>query len=244
MQVKLKEFFYISNLITFSRIVLIVPIVYLITLDNTDNNLYIMGLCVIAALTDILDGYVSRKLNLVTELGIVFDPIADKIAMAIILIALVVYQKFHISLVLLLMYRDLLIVLIGWVVVRKIEKPIMANMWGKINTILITFLVILFLLEFFNIFYMIILYACYLSILISGISYARIAEKTLLLSKAGKYLYRISLLIITLIVVYFAFQVEMVFQHENNPESKTFRVNNNQTDTTLGIHLENGREPL
>ena len=120
----------------------------------------------------------------------------------------------------------------------------MANMWGKINTILITFLVILFLLEFFNIFYLIILYACYLSILISGVSYARIAEKALLLSKTGKYLYRTSLLIITLIVVYFAIQIEMVFHPDNNSGSRTYRVEINQTETTLGIHLEQGSESL
>jgi CDP-diacylglycerol--glycerol-3-phosphate 3-phosphatidyltransferase len=244
MQVKFKEFFYISNLISLSRIVLIVPIVYLITLNVTTYNLWILGLCVIAALTDILDGYISRKLNMVTELGIVLDPLADKVAMAVILIALVIYQKFHISLVILLMYRDLLIVLIGWLVVKKIDKPIMANMWGKINTILITFLVILFLLDFFNIFYLIILYACYLSILISGISYARIAEKVLFLSKPVKYLYWISLLVITVIVVYFAFQVERVFSPENNSESATYRVNNYQDEISTEIHLETGSGSL
>ena len=150
MQYKFKEFFYISNLLSLSRIIFIFPIVYLITLDTNEYNLLIVGLIFIAALTDILDGYVSRKLNIVTELGIVLDPIADKITMAVILIALVIFRDFHISLVILLMYRDLLIVIIGWFVVKKVEKPIMANMWGKINTILITVLGLLFLLEFYR----------------------------------------------------------------------------------------------
>ena len=64
----------------------------------------------------------------------------------------------------------------------------MANMWGKINTSLITILALLFLLEFYNYFYTFILYACYLSILISGISYARVADKALFASKTGKNL--------------------------------------------------------
>ena len=95
MQYKFKEFFYISNLLSLSRIVLVFPIVYLITLDSSEYNLLILGLIFIAALTDILDGYFSRKLNIVTDLGIVLDPIADKIAMAFILFALVVFQDFH-----------------------------------------------------------------------------------------------------------------------------------------------------
>jgi len=208
MQYKFKEFFYISNLLSLSRIIFIFPIVYLITLDTNEYNLLIVGLIFIAALTDILDGYVSRKLNIVTELGIVLDPIADKITMAVILIALVIFRDFHISLVILLMYRDLLIVIIGWFVVKKVEKPIMANMWGKINTILITVLVLLFLLEFYNYFYTFILYACYLSILISGISYARVAEKALFASKTGKYIYRISFILLTILVFYLVLQID------------------------------------
>jgi cardiolipin synthase len=208
MQYKFKEFFYISNLLSLSRIVLVVPIVYLLTLDSSEYNLLIIGLIFIAALTDILDGFLSRKLNIVTELGIVLDPIADKITMAVILFALVIFRDFYISLVILLMYRDLLIVIMGWFVVKKIEKPIMANMWGKINTSLITILALLFLLEFYNYFYTFILYACYLSILISGISYARVADKALFASKTGKNLYRISLFLLTILVLYFVLQID------------------------------------
>ena len=242
MQVKFKEFFYISNMISLSRIILIIPIVYLIILDNAEYNLLILALCVIAALTDILDGYISRKLNMVTELGIVLDPIADKIAMAIILFALVIFRGFHISLVILLMYRDLLIVLIGWFVVKKVEKPIMANMWGKINTSLITILVLLFILEFFNPLYKIVLYACYLSILISGISYARIAEKTLFTSRKDLYLYRISLFILTVFVVIFAFQLDKHIYPGDRQETDRYQVLYLKTSADISLYVDKGSE--
>lgn len=240
MQVKFKEFFYISNLITVSRIILIIPIVYLIILDSSQYKMLIFGLCVIAALTDILDGYISRKLNMVTELGIVLDPIADKIAMAIILLALVIFRGFHISLVVLLMYRDLLIVMIGWFVVKRVEKPIMANMWGKINTSLITILVLLFILEFYNYFYTFVLYACYLSILISGISYARIAEKVLFSTRTIKYIYRVSLLILTIIVVFFAFQLEKYIYPGYQRDADSYQVlhDDEELESTLVPDVE------
>ena len=244
MQVKFKEFFYISNLISLSRIILMVPIVYLITLDTSEYNMLILGICVIAALTDILDGYVSRKLNMVTDLGIVLDPIADKIAMGFILLALVVFRGFHISLVILLMYRDLLIVLIGWLVVKKVDKPIMANVWGKINTSLITILVLLFILEFFNYFYTFILYACYLSILISGISYTRIAEKALFTSPTRKYIFRVSLFIVTVIVVFFAFQLDKYIYPGYRQEPDSYRVMQLQGEISSNVHPGKGSESL
>lgn len=208
MQYKTREFFYISNLLSLSRIFLIFPIIYLIALDSPDYRWVILGLIFIAALTDIFDGYASRKLNIVTDLGIVLDPIADKITMAAILLALVIYQNFHISLVILLVYRDLLIIIIGWIVVKKVEKPIMANIWGKINTSLITVLVLLFLLQVTNYFYTFVLYACYLCILISGFSYARIAEEALFVSKRGLYIYRISLLLLTGFIIFLVLQID------------------------------------
>lgn len=237
MQVKFKEFFYITNLITISRILLIIPIVYLIILDRPQYNLLIFSLCVIAALTDILDGYVSRKLNMITELGIVLDPIADKIVMAVILLALVIFRGFHISLVILLMYRDIMIVLIGWFVVKKVEKPIMANMWGKINTSLITILALFFILEFYNYLYSFVLYASYLSILISGISYARIAEKALFTSKTGKYLYRISLVVVTIIIVFYAFQLERYIYPGYRQQPGRYHVRHHQGKTAQSVLL-------
>ncbi len=46
------------------------------------------ALCVFAAATDMLDGYLARKLNQVTEVGKIIDPLADKAAMAVIVVKL------------------------------------------------------------------------------------------------------------------------------------------------------------
>jgi phosphatidylglycerophosphate synthase len=60
-------------------------------LDNYESQSvrYItFALCVFAAATDMLDGYLARKLNQVTEVGKIIDPLADKAAMAVVVIKL------------------------------------------------------------------------------------------------------------------------------------------------------------
>jgi phosphatidylglycerophosphate synthase len=142
------------------------------------------------------------------------------------------------------MYRDILIVIIGALVVKKIDKPIMANIWGKLNTTLIAILVILFLLQFFNYFYIFILIACYLSILISGISYARIAEKALIESKTGILFYRAGLVILTIIVTFFAFQVDKNIYPGFRQGHETYHVHNLRQETVISLDIDQGRRCL
>ena len=73
------EYKNLPNHLTFIRIILAVSIIYFITL-NTPNSLIIAFIIfIIASLTDYLDGYIARKYNLITNLGKILDPIADKL---------------------------------------------------------------------------------------------------------------------------------------------------------------------
>jgi len=205
MQIKTKEFFYISNLLSISRILLIIPIVWLLSTCDKNYNVTIILLTIIAAITDFLDGYLSRKLNIVTELGIILDPIADKVAMAAILLALIFYREFPVSLVVFLLYRDLLIILIGVIVVKQVEKPIMANFWGKLNSFLFTLLVLVFLFDVRNYLFTILFFVCFLSVIISGISYAKIGERILCGNKTKKIIYWLFLVVLTSGIAYFSY---------------------------------------
>jgi CDP-diacylglycerol--glycerol-3-phosphate 3-phosphatidyltransferase len=75
----------LPTLLTCSRIIIILPFV-LITPGNPFLGAVIFG---IAALTDYLDGYFARKRKQVTKLGILLDPIADKLLVIAALILLV-----------------------------------------------------------------------------------------------------------------------------------------------------------
>jgi len=74
------------NLITVSRIVLGAIIFVLLT--RTEMYWYAFILFFIASITDYFDGYLARKYNLVSQLGEILDPIADKILIVFLLFAL------------------------------------------------------------------------------------------------------------------------------------------------------------
>lgn len=202
MQIKLKEFFYISNLLSISRIFLAIPMAYLIKINTYSGNQILIILAIICILTDIFDGYFSRKLNQVTYLGTILDPLADKLGIAVVLIWLILYRDFPYPLVIFLLYRDLMIVTIGGFTVKKNDSPVMANFWGKLNTVIIAFTVVLFFLNVKNIVFTISLISSYIIIFISGLSYFLIADKLLFQKKIYKYLFRLLILLITIIVVY------------------------------------------
>lgn len=69
----------LPNTITLSRLFLTAGFVAFIASDTTWGHLTALILFVVAAATDFLDGYLARKLNLVTPLGKLLDPLADKI---------------------------------------------------------------------------------------------------------------------------------------------------------------------
>ena len=74
------------NLITVSRMVLGAIIFVLLT--RTEMYWYAFVLFFIASITDYFDGYLARKYNLVSQLGEILDPIADKILIVFLLFAI------------------------------------------------------------------------------------------------------------------------------------------------------------
>ena len=76
---KKKEIFNLPNTITLLRIS-VMPVLFLLLLSpGRTLSLIIAALFILAALTDLLDGYIARKYGIVTKMGKLLDPIADKI---------------------------------------------------------------------------------------------------------------------------------------------------------------------
>jgi len=208
MDVKFREFLYLSNLLSISRILFTIPICYLIQLNTPEGNVWLLVVALIAGFTDYLDGYFSRRYNQITELGIVLDPIADKISMAGIMIYLILYRDFPLSLTVLLIYRDLLITIGGSMVIRKLGKPIMANMLGKVNTCIISFAGILNMAGIVNWLYQGALLFSYGSIIISAIIYYRMGEKLLIKKPMHRWFWRITLILLSSLVMWISFKFE------------------------------------
>jgi CDP-diacylglycerol--glycerol-3-phosphate 3-phosphatidyltransferase len=84
-----REIWNIANALTLLRIFL-VPFLVVVLLTKFDGREYVgLAIFLLAALTDLLDGYFARRFGKVTRLGILLDPIADKLLISSALISLV-----------------------------------------------------------------------------------------------------------------------------------------------------------
>lgn len=134
-----KEIFTIPNILTYIRL-LCVPVFIWLMLDSSigNFNVYIaFGIFVFASVTDVLDGYIARKYNMVSDIGKVTDPLADKLLQVSTMICLAIIGQLHYAFVLVLLLKELYMVL-GGVVILKVFKSnytIEANKWGKIATL-------------------------------------------------------------------------------------------------------------
>lgn len=96
----------LPNAITLLRIG-ILPVLFLILLEPGEAmSLAIAILFILAALTDLLDGYVARRYNIVTRMGKLLDPIADKIIMSAALVLLIPVGRAPAWIVALMVMRD------------------------------------------------------------------------------------------------------------------------------------------
>ena len=96
----------LPNAITMLRIG-ILPVLFLILLEPGEGlSLTIAILFILAALTDLLDGYVARRYNIVTRMGKLLDPIADKIIMSAALVLLIPVGRAPAWVVALMIMRD------------------------------------------------------------------------------------------------------------------------------------------
>lgn len=121
--------------ITVSRL-LGVPIVLILLRHPTSTQAWIaVGVFVLAASTDWVDGYLARRLDQVTELGKFLDPLVDKLLVLAPLLALIELGKVPAWGVFIILARELTIA--GWRVSSSFQTQAVpgANLWGKAKTV-------------------------------------------------------------------------------------------------------------
>lgn len=143
-----KKIFTIPNIISFVRILLIVP--FVIFYINGDYLLAGVILAV-SGLSDMFDGMIARKFNQITDLGKVLDPIADKLTLILVIICLGTTVPQIIPLVAVLILKEVLMLLGGANLVKKRIKPPSAKWYGKVATVVFYIsMVTIVMLEIFN----------------------------------------------------------------------------------------------
>ena len=122
----------IPNVISFLRIGLIPVFVVLIVDPDTTRGGLVLFVVVLA--TDWIDGALARATGQVSDLGKVLDPVADRLAIAAGLIALVVADAFPLWAALLILVRDAAVLIAGLVLLWKRRARIEVRYLGKVAT--------------------------------------------------------------------------------------------------------------
>lgn len=129
-----KEILYISNLLSLSRFLLVAVTAWFLLEEN-----YLLGclLIVVIWISDLLDGYLARKRNEVSEIGKIIDPIADKTAIAGIAIIMLIQGLIPFWFVIITFSRDALILLGGLYLNAKKNIVLQSNVMGKLAVFII-----------------------------------------------------------------------------------------------------------
>ena len=139
--------FNLANFLSIIRVILAIPFIFILeehSLTNSSDTAFkVFVMLFFIVLSDLLDGYVARKMNVVSNFGKLLDPIADKICLVIVMVFLVLNQGLPFLLFfLLLSIRDVYIIIIGLYLIHVQNTVFQANKSGKyfmaITTLMMT----------------------------------------------------------------------------------------------------------
>jgi cardiolipin synthase len=145
-QLNVRDFIYVCNILSLVRIGLVPLIVFSII---RHHHLMTLVTGSLAILSDILDGYFARRLNQQSDLGKILDPIADKLVIGVVILALVLSNpKFPLWALGIVITRDLLIVFGNIVMFRRKRIITKSNRWGKGTTFVLSTALMLYVFNF------------------------------------------------------------------------------------------------
>ena len=118
-KINFNEIFQIQNLMSLLRILLTPFIGYFLWVNTDHATLLTVVLLVIAGASDYFDGYLARKLNRLTSLGLILDPLADKIFATILIIELIFLRNFPVWLAGIIFLRDIIILFGAFIMMKQ-----------------------------------------------------------------------------------------------------------------------------
>lgn len=141
-----KKILTIPNLLSLFRLCLI-PVIVWLYISKEDYLLTLLVLT-LSGLTDIVDGIVARKCNMISDFGKVFDPIADKLTQTATLLCLVTRFKYMIVPLVLLIVKEVCTGITGLISIKK-TKTVKGAVWhGKLTTVCLYLLMAVHLIWF------------------------------------------------------------------------------------------------
>jgi CDP-diacylglycerol--glycerol-3-phosphate 3-phosphatidyltransferase len=139
----------LPNKLTVARVILIPFFVFFLLFDpsNTTFKWVALAIFIIASLTDMLDGKIARKYNLITDFGKFMDPLADKLLVCSAMIGLIELGRIPAWIVIIIIAREF--VISGFrLIAADNGRVIAASYWGKFKTTFQMIMVILMIANF------------------------------------------------------------------------------------------------
>lgn len=99
----------LPNILTLIRILMVPFLLIFMLVDSIQNFIIALIIFSIASFTDFLDGYIARKHNLITKLGKLIDPLADKILTISAFVALTYLKLINPWIVIAIISRELIV---------------------------------------------------------------------------------------------------------------------------------------
>lgn len=120
---------HIPNILSVIRILLV--FVFVFVLFVLDSPLWAIIIFLTAGATDVVDGYLARRFNWITNLGKILDPFADKLMQCTVLVCFCIKGIIPIWFVIPFFLKEGATLLIGWIVIRRRSVVVVSKWYGK-----------------------------------------------------------------------------------------------------------------
>ncbi len=136
----------VPNILSVIRLALVPLIAASFLLSNRDPNLIYVFLValIVSGLSDVVDGYIARKFNQITDIGKILDPLADKLTQLTVLVCLTIHYLEILPLTVICLCKEGMQLIGGLLLLNKGQKIRSSKWFGKLSTVTFYTAVVLF----------------------------------------------------------------------------------------------------
>lgn len=136
--------FTLANLLSIVRLFLLPFVLAALLVNRPDYDLIAFGLIIVAGLTDFFDGFMARRMNEISQLGKIIDPVADKLFIAFLGLILILLRGLPVWFVAIFLIRDFLILTVSYLLFLNRDIVISSSFLGKITTAVLLLTLVLY----------------------------------------------------------------------------------------------------